>query len=378
MAGIAAAAALLLAPASAPAANLSSTFDTSAEGWLVYGNNLSDLSGGTAPTHSTTGGNPGGQITVTDAVDDSFLEWVLVSPPAWSGDRRSSYGGTLSLDMKTQSADTSDVALEGGGLCLWHSLGFGPGGSAWASRAVALDSADAGWQVGFQNMGISCDPPDRDAETSDFQIVLASLDAVEISADPFAAPTVSFDNIKLTEPTTPPDHDGDGVADINDNCPTGASAGADTDGDGCKDAGEDSDDDNDTVADGSDNCPNNSNAGQQDSDSDGVGDACDPTPLPPTPPSPPPADDTAPPDTTITGGPKSKTKKTTASFSFTSTEPASTFECSLNGATFAPCTSPLAVKGKKGKNSFAVRAKDAAGNVDPTPATDDWKVKKKK
>jgi len=88
--------------------------------------------------------------------------------------------------------------------------------------------------------------------------------------------------------------------------------------------------------------------------------------------------DTNPPNTSITGQPKAKTKKKQATFEFTSTEPGSSFECSLNGASFTSCTSPLALKGKKGKNSFAVRAKDAAGNVDPTPATFDWKVKKKK
>jgi hypothetical protein len=84
------------------------------------------------------------------------------------------------------------------------------------------------------------------------------------------------------------------------------------------------------------------------------------------------------PETAITGQPKAKTKKKQATFEFTSTEPGSTLECSLNGAAFTSCTSPLTVKGKKGKNSFAVRAKDAAGNVDATPATFDWKVKKKK
>jgi hypothetical protein len=88
--------------------------------------------------------------------------------------------------------------------------------------------------------------------------------------------------------------------------------------------------------------------------------------------------DCAPPDTTITGQPKAKTKKKQATFEFTSSEPGSTFECSLNGAPFTSCTSPHEVKGKKGKNSFAVRAKDAAGNVDGSPATFDWKVKKKK
>jgi hypothetical protein len=84
------------------------------------------------------------------------------------------------------------------------------------------------------------------------------------------------------------------------------------------------------------------------------------------------------PDTTITGQPKAKTKKKAATFTFTSTEADSSFECSLNGATFAACASPFTVKGKKGKNHFEVRAKDAAGNVDATPATFDWKVKKRK
>jgi hypothetical protein len=35
------------------------------------------------------------------------------------------------------------------------------------------------------------------------------------------------------------------------------------------------------------------------------------------------------------------------------------------------------VKVKKGKHTFQVRATDAAGNIDPTPASDAWKVKKK-
>jgi len=87
--------------------------------------------------------------------------------------------------------------------------------------------------------------------------------------------------------------------------------------------------------------------------------------------------DTTPPDTTITKYPKAKTRKKQATFEFTSTEPGS-FECSLDGAPFASCTSPDTLKVKKGKHSFAVRAKDAVGNVDPTPATFNWKVKKKK
>ena len=39
---------------------------------------------------------------------------------------------------------------------------------------------------------------------------------------------------------------------------------------------------------------------------------------------------------------------------------------------------PRTLKAGKGKHTFEVRATDAAGNVDPTPATQSWTVKKKK
>jgi hypothetical protein len=93
-----------------------------------------------------------------------------------------------------------------------------------------------------------------------------------------------------------------------------------------------------------------------------------------------PQPDTVPPDTTISGRPKDKTKKKTATFAFGGVDSGSVvgFQCSLDGAAFTPCTSIHTVKVKKGKHTFAVRAIDQAGNVDPTPATDGWKVKKKK
>jgi fibronectin-binding autotransporter adhesin len=96
---------------------------------------------------------------------------------------------------------------------------------------------------------------------------------------------------------------------------------------------------------------------------------------------PPPLDggDTNPPDTTITQQPKDKTKKTTATFAFASSEPGSTFQCAVDGqALKVACTSPYTVKVKKGKHTFLVQAIDAAGNADATPASDAWKVRKKK
>jgi Beta-propeller repeat len=89
--------------------------------------------------------------------------------------------------------------------------------------------------------------------------------------------------------------------------------------------------------------------------------------------------DTLPPDTQITSAPKKKTMKKQASFEFISIEPGSTFECALDGQTLkVPCGSPYTVKVKKGRHTFQVRATDAAGNTDPTPAGESWKVKKKK
>ncbi len=88
--------------------------------------------------------------------------------------------------------------------------------------------------------------------------------------------------------------------------------------------------------------------------------------------------DQVPPETTITRQPKDKTKKKLTTFEFSSSESGSTFQCSLDGDPFAPCSSPDVFKVKRGKHSFAVRATDPVGNADPTPASDDWKVKKKR
>ena len=87
-----------------------------------------------------------------------------------------------------------------------------------------------------------------------------------------------------------------------------------------------------------------------------------------------------PPETAITAGPKDKTKKKTATFEFSGADARvlAGFECSLDGAAFAACTSPHTVEVKRGKHTFSVRATDAAGNVDGAPATDEWKVKRKK
>jgi hypothetical protein len=95
-----------------------------------------------------------------------------------------------------------------------------------------------------------------------------------------------------------------------------------------------------------------------------------------------PAPDTDPPETAITKGAPNKTDKPKVKFKFTSDEPGSRFECSLKGRgldpsvkQFGDCGSPRKYKRlADAKFKFQVRAIDAAGNVDPSPAKDKFKV----
>jgi hypothetical protein len=70
----------------------------------------------------------------------------------------------------------------------------------------------------------------------------------------------------------------------------------------------------------------------------------------------------------------SKKAKARTSVTFSS-EAGARFECKLDGHAFAACVSPLALKLKTGRHTFSVRAIDAAGNVDPSPATATIRVK---
>ena len=86
--------------------------------------------------------------------------------------------------------------------------------------------------------------------------------------------------------------------------------------------------------------------------------------------------DVTPPDTSITGQPSDPTSSTSATFTFGSTEAGSTFACSLDNGSFAACASPKTYSGLAlGTHTLAVKATDAAGNTDPTPATATWTVK---
>jgi hypothetical protein len=79
--------------------------------------------------------------------------------------------------------------------------------------------------------------------------------------------------------------------------------------------------------------------------------------------------DTAPPQTSVS---EDFLVRHVALLTFSANEPA-TFACSLDGAAYAPCDSPLRFLDlAAGWHTLAVRATDTAGNTDPTPAESRW------
>ena len=85
--------------------------------------------------------------------------------------------------------------------------------------------------------------------------------------------------------------------------------------------------------------------------------------------------DTTPPETTIDSGPSGPTNNPTPAFSFSANEAGSTFECKVDGGSFAACSSPKTLASlPDGNHTFAVRATDPAANTDPTPAERSFKV----
>jgi hypothetical protein len=89
--------------------------------------------------------------------------------------------------------------------------------------------------------------------------------------------------------------------------------------------------------------------------------------------------DTQAPNATITSGPSGPTNDSTPTFAFSSSQSGSTFQCRLDSAAFAPCSGPAATHTPatplaEGAHTFEVRAVDAAGNVDPSPAARSFSV----
>lgn len=82
------------------------------------------------------------------------------------------------------------------------------------------------------------------------------------------------------------------------------------------------------------------------------------------------------PETTLTEAPPEITNSTTAVLRFNGRDEFPVhFECSVDDAAWKPCTSPMRLTGlRDGARTFMVRAVDAAGKLDASPATAAWLI----
>ncbi len=84
--------------------------------------------------------------------------------------------------------------------------------------------------------------------------------------------------------------------------------------------------------------------------------------------------DNTPPETTLTSTPPAISGQS-VTFAFDASESGSSFSCSLDGAAATSCGSPVSYTNLvSGPHTFSVAARDALGNVDPTPALYMWSV----
>lgn len=91
--------------------------------------------------------------------------------------------------------------------------------------------------------------------------------------------------------------------------------------------------------------------------------------------------DTTAPDTSISGAEGQivdvDVPPASVTYSLSSTEAGSTFECDVNGSGFRSCPGTVTLLGVIGRHRLAARARDAAGNVDATPASRGFAVRQR-
>jgi hypothetical protein len=165
----------------AASADITSTFDSDAEGWSTDKDAQNFR-------YESTGGNPGGFVAADDVVAGPY--WRFAAPARYLGDRSASYGQSLSYDLRQLGTvgnvtDRPDVRITGGGLTIEYTFGVAPGGN-WTSFSVQIE-AGAGWMLGG-----------APATESEIRAVLADVTDLSIRGEyRVGADSAGLDNVRL-------------------------------------------------------------------------------------------------------------------------------------------------------------------------------------
>lgn len=131
-------------------AQITSTFDTDAEGWALLDNNNNDPQ---TVNYFLTGGNPGGYVQATKTSTSQPYFWT--SPAKFGGNvAYFSYGQDLTFDLQIDHVATvhgpvGDVQIRNsfGSYLVLNLPTFPAQAPAWSSYTIRLDET-AGWHVG--------------------------------------------------------------------------------------------------------------------------------------------------------------------------------------------------------------------------------------
>jgi hypothetical protein len=162
-------------------ATIVSTFDTDAEEWSKWGD-------GNAIVYHSTGGNPGGYVSVTDMGGGAY--WYFKAPAKFLGNVSTAYALEFDLNPNfTGSGENQpDVYLRGQGILLVYNCSA-PTANVWNHYSIPLD-ASAGWQIGTLSGTL--------ATAAELQTVLTDVDTLLIRGEfSIEMDTGGLDNVAL-------------------------------------------------------------------------------------------------------------------------------------------------------------------------------------
>jgi hypothetical protein len=181
---------LLITLAFSAQAQITSTFDTDAEGWTALNGSTGD------PVYFNTGGNPGGYVRITDGAPATAT--YFVAPSSYLGDKTMSYGQFLRFDLQTSAGTKSnaalgDIVLVSSSNNLFLNLSTLPATApAWTSYALTLDETQ-NWRRSSIGGPV--------ATKAEIRAVMASLTGIRICGEYVTGPgdTGGIDNVVLEQ-----------------------------------------------------------------------------------------------------------------------------------------------------------------------------------
>jgi hypothetical protein len=177
-----------------------STFDNSAEGWLVkdLDPSFSTIVGTYTPTFQTSGGNPGGFISQTDPGPNA---WFFSAPAKFLGDQSTAFGGSIRWNIKTDIIGSNlvpSIMLVGQSVTLFYPTLQKPGTSFTdPTSQFSVPLIPSGWRINNPQTGLQ--PTDIQ-----FQQVLGNLSAIRLLGDwGNGFETTGLDNVVLSSAPIP-------------------------------------------------------------------------------------------------------------------------------------------------------------------------------